>query len=84
MPRQGNFERCLVLRQQYAMKMLPMLDEGTRIINIDESWLNETNFIRKMWAPKDVSSTASLYAVSPRLSLLAAIDTTGRCWYALT
>ena len=45
-PVQGNSERCLVLRQQYAMKMIPLLLEGTRILCIDESWLSETNFIR--------------------------------------
>ena len=37
---QGNSERCLVLRQQYALKMLPLLESGKRIINVDESWLN--------------------------------------------
>ena len=42
----------MVLRQQYAKEMLPLLEQGTRIINVDESWLSETNFIRKMWAPK--------------------------------
>jgi len=50
--KQGNTERVLVLRQQYAKEMLPLLEEGTRIINVDESWLNGTTFIRKMWAPK--------------------------------
>ena len=37
---QANSERCLVLRQQYALKMLPLLESGRRIINVDESWLN--------------------------------------------
>ena len=37
---QANSERCLVLRQQYALRMLPLLESGRRIINIDESWLN--------------------------------------------
>ena len=38
--------------------MFELLGEGKRIINIDESWLNETNYTRKMWAPS--SSTSSL------------------------
>ena len=50
-PVQGNSERCLVLRQQYAMHMLPLLKEGKRILNIDESWLNESNFTRQIWVP---------------------------------
>ena len=43
-PIQGNSERCLVLRQQYALTMLPLLKSGKRIINVDETWINETNF----------------------------------------
>ena len=50
---QGNTERCLVLRQQYAMQMLTLLESGRRIINVDESWLNGTRFVRRIWAPTD-------------------------------
>ena len=39
-PVQANEMRCLVLRQQYAMAMLSLLQNGTRILNIDETWLN--------------------------------------------
>ena len=39
-PVQANEMRCLVLRQQYAMVMLSLLQNGTRILNIDETWLN--------------------------------------------
>jgi len=56
-PIQCNSERCLVLRQQYALKMLELLGGKDRCINIDESWLNETNFTRKMWCPGDAAAT---------------------------
>jgi hypothetical protein len=39
-PYQGNSQRSLVLRQQYAQKMLRVLSDNKRIINIDETWLN--------------------------------------------
>jgi hypothetical protein len=58
-PAQGNTERCLVLRQQYAQEMIPLLQMGTRILNIDESWLNETNFTRLMWCPPSTPRTIS-------------------------
>ena len=83
-PKQGNTERCLVLRQQYAIKMMELLEEGRRIINVDESWLNETSFYRKLWHPKDQVCSVPMQTVSPRLSLIAAIDTDGRTWYTLT
>ena len=81
---QANSERCLVLRQQYALRMLPLLESGRRIINIDESWLNQTRFIRRLWVPSDAASTFTDKQVSPRISLLAALDTDGRIWCALT
>ena len=37
---QANSERCLVLRQQFALRFLPLMESGHRIINVDESWLN--------------------------------------------
>ena len=47
-PVQCNQERCLVLRQQYALRMLALLEQGRRIINVDESWLNGTRFLRRI------------------------------------
>ena len=83
-PTQGNSERCLILRQQYSLKLLDQIERGKRIINFDETWLNECSFIRKGWALKDESPSMTLRAVSPRLSVLGALDTEGNCWYALT
>ena len=83
-PRQANSERCLVLRQKYALQILPLLEQGKRIINVDESWLNETSFVRKMWQPKSQACSVTAPIVSPRLSVIAAIDTEGRVWFALT
>ena len=40
----------MVIRQQYALKMLELLRERKRIINIDESWLNETILFVKLGA----------------------------------
>ena len=83
-PKQANTERCLVLRQQYAMEMLPLLEQKKRIVNVDESWLNESTFYRKLWAPKAAVNSVAARTVAPRLSLIAAIDTQGHVWFALT
>ena len=83
-PIQGNSERCLVLRQQYSITMLSLLNEGKRLVNIDESWINETNFTRKIWCPADAAATITQRAVTPRLTLIAALDTEGRLYFSLT
>ena len=75
---QANSERALILRQQYGMKMLGMLQQNQRILNIDETWLNETSFIRRAWAKRDGSGNTILNRVSPRISMITAIDTDGR------
>ena len=79
-----NSERCLVLRQQYALKMLDLLKQGRRIVNIDETWLNQSSFIRRTWASRDGNGNTVLNAITPRLSMIAAIDTEGRVWFALS
>ena len=50
--KQGNTERVLVLRQQCAKEMLPLLEQGTRIINVDESWLATMTHRYRSWAAR--------------------------------
>ena len=83
-PVQCNSTRCLILRQQFAEQLLLQLSSKTRIINFDETWLNESSFVRRTWTPKQWSTSTNLRAISPRLSLLGAIDTDGKCWFALS
>ena len=58
-PVQSNSERCLVLRQQYALKILRLLETGRQIINVDESWLNNTRFLRRIWTPATSHGTVT-------------------------
>ena len=45
----GNAKKNLVLRQLFGMKLLEVLEQGKRIINVDETWINDTQFIRSKW-----------------------------------
>ena len=51
---------------------MELLGDGMLIINIDESWVAETNFTRKLWLLANALATVSLVPVNPRLSLIAA------------
>ena len=66
------------------MKMIELLKEGTLIINVDESWIAETNFTRKLWVPANSPATVPLASVAPRLSLIVALDSEGRIYYSMT
>ena len=83
-PIQSNLERSLVLRQQYSPRILPLLEAGKRIINVDESWLNQTRHLRRTWVPSGAPSTFREKQVAPRVSLILALDTDGRLWFSLT
>ena len=80
----ANSPKVMVQRQQYAIKMLELLEQGTRIINIDETWLNETSFIRNVWTDKKGFGNTRLNTVAPRLSMIAALDTDGKVWFSLS
>ena len=63
---------------------MDILRKRKRVINIDETWINETSFIRKVWGSKGGEGNTTLNAVSPRLSMIAALDTEGNIWFTLT
>ena len=80
----GNAERCLVTRQLYAKKLLTLLEEGKRVINVDETWLPYLDFRRMKWkAPGNTNSVASK-DLSPKVNMIAALDTDGRLYLSLT
>ena len=64
--------------------MIKLLQCGYRILNIDESWLNQTNFTRQIWCPPQTPATVTQRPISQRISLIAAIDTDGKVYYSLT
>ena len=51
---------------------------------MDESWLNGTRFIRRIWVPTNAPGTFTDKQVNPRISLLTALDTEGKIWFSLT
>jgi len=39
LPKQANSLRNLGMRQSFALKVLDLLSNGTRILNVDETWI---------------------------------------------
>ena len=64
--------------------MLPLLEKGIRILNIDESWLNETSYTNKVWCAPGSPATIKTKPISYRIALIAALDTEGCIYYSLT
>ena len=64
--------------------MLDLLKQGKRIINVDESWIAETEYSYRMWCPKKAACTIGDKQIQPRLALIASLDTDGNVFFALT
>ena len=64
--------------------MLGLLDTGKRCIFIDETWLNELDFRRMKWRLRNETNSIPKKGISPRVSVIAAIDTNGEVYYSLT
>ncbi len=81
---QANSVRCLVQRQLYAKKVLSLMEGGSRLFGIDESWINELSGNQRSWKRLDSRNTVNKKAVYPRLSVIVAIDNFGSMFMAMT
>ena len=50
----------------YAKKMLSLLEEGKRIINIDETWLPHLDFRNKKWRRRGEPNTKVYQVAEPQ------------------
>ena len=60
-----------------------MLKQKKRIVNIDESWLNDTSFQRKKWKEHGTTNSVLGHQVNPRISMIAAVDNLGNAFISL-
>ena len=63
--------------------MLNLLASETRIINLDQTWINDTNFTRRKWRQRGQVNSSSLKTVTPRIAMQMAICTSGKLYCSL-
>ena len=80
----GNSERCLVLRQLFAERLLTQLKSHTRVLNVDETWVNRGDMRHMKWRKRGQTNSISDKEIRPRLSVIAAIDTEGETYMSLS
>ena len=83
-PNTANRELNLVSRQQFAVEMVKVYQTYKRIVNIDETWINQTDFRRKCWRNQGVRQTLPKETVAPRISLIAGVDNFGEIYLCFT
>ena len=81
-PLQGNTDRSLVLRQQWAQKLF-QLPHVTRLICLDETWLGMSDFRRRKWQARGSSNSVAAFTMVPRVTMLLAVDNQKRVYVSL-
>ena len=77
LPNQANSLRNLHMRQKFGMKVIDLLFEGKRILNIDETWIGQTNFRRQAWRGPLNPESERINPVQPRITMIVALDNHG-------
>ena len=80
---QANSLRNLYLRQQFGKKVLDLLGDDKRILNVDETWIGQTNFARAEWKDRTMATSRRLNPVMPRITMIAALDNMGDLYISL-
>ena len=81
---QANSVNNLFLRQRFAIKWLSLSAKKTIFLNIDETWLDMSDFRRMKWKPKYSTNSNAVMIVWPRISMITGIDTLGNVYLSLT
>jgi len=74
---QSNSARNLILRQRFGLAFLKLDLENMTVINVDETWVGQTDFRRRKWTFLKRPDSVPKKNVQPRLSMIAALDTNG-------
>ena len=54
------------------------------MVNIDESWIAESDYRRFRWVPKGDDNSLSERAVGHRVNMIVAVSSQGHVWLSLT
>ncbi len=83
-PFSGNSDRNLILRQEFAKKMIQIFEQDEEIINVDETWISQTDFRRRKWRISGTTNSLPNPIVNPRLSLIVAISNKGLLFFSIS
>ena len=78
-----NSVKSKILRQQFALVFLGINLEHKVILNCDQTWLAMSDFRRRKWRPHRHTNSVAKLTVSPRVSVIAAMDTEGEVYISL-
>ena len=78
-----NSPKNLVLRQQFALKFLELLNSKKVFLNIDETWLGMSDFRRQKWRAQGTTNSVPQLQLNPRISMIVGLDSDGKVYLSL-
>ena len=63
--------------------MINLLHQGKTILNVDESWIGMSDFRRRKWQAPGTTNSVPKLLTADRISMIAALDTTGSVYVSL-
>ena len=82
-PLHANSLRNQHMRQQFSLKMLELLVEGKRILNVDETWFGESCYVRTGWQMTMNQESLRNNIFQPRITMFVAMDNFGDVYLSL-
>ena len=64
--------------------MFELLIKGKRIINVDESFIDQSNYTRRSWSHKQYRGSVKSTNMKESLKIFATLDTDGNVLFALS
>ena len=68
----------------FAQRLLALLKKGTRFLNVDETWINAGDMRHRKWRLRGQTNSVNDKQITPRISVIAAIDTEGEVYLSLS
>ena len=69
---------------EWAIEYLRQLKAGRTIINVDETWLNQTDFRRHAWGKRGQRLAVLAKKTSIRISMILAFDSQGAVYFSVS
>jgi hypothetical protein len=78
-----NSVKNRILRQQWAIKYLELIRDKIWL-DIDESWLSDSAFLRKKWSMPGDNNSLPVQFVVPRITVITGLDSLGNLYLSLS
>jgi hypothetical protein len=62
--------------------MLQIYSEGYHVINIDETWVPQTDFRRRCWQTRNENSSLADRVLGHKVNLIVAVSSQGKVYLA--